>query len=861
HLFFQSTTLTIDFIIRDYKRSTYECNALSAINRTCFIDNSVTTICPVDRNTFVTSQSTHETRFHFQDFEYAGHPDSMFVHCNATFCKSNDYSSECEPQCKHSKRMGHHRSEVQNLNGPIEISDDETKILFTDKRDMFEANSAYPSGAPKMISMDIEGRKLYFRLLALSLGPAMDVLHLYFETKVLNGLEFYMFLNQHKHVLFHQFIPKIPCCECKKISLAASSKRGNMNNNQFNTLYEPKGQIATAHEHKDCKGNIKEHCLCQYTVKQQVSVDCMDISLLHVVIKTCCPVGSIPGDPNWLNKIKDIRNTLVHHGSCSIDMNEFEDLWKTLEDNVLNHAGVVALTHKKKVKTEIQKLKEETSLDHLKEVVKHSSENIQEVLLSKLEQTKNQYSIDLGRVERNLQEIKAMLNTFVQIPQIKDTNVTDKMAASCRVDDPGFDAEIMMTNNLNQPNSTSEEFLIKSIENKCVLLALEVSRLVLHNKEALEFAVYDLIQKIITAGNIDTKIKRTVKMVLIIKGLITKDELLVISAVLSPDRKRQEKALSDFDLYTKRQDRGEFKDEDDEVPSLNFDSETNKMSCTQCNSLLTCQNCRSKDIKIASLVKEISYLRPRLRRQESLICCQCCDDKEKPAFYDCKECDKYMCEQCNAKHNSGTAFSDHKSKYIDPLKYKVKDTFKIRGMKIRDIKVLNDELLVVADGKENKLITCRIDGGDRMETMLPMEPFRMAVTDVETVAVSFGSEMKVGLINVLSGESTNEFELHASCFAIAYSNMQLFVSCQEKTEVISDNEHTVHVISIHTGELQYKINLSDFTPENMLVGTDSRMYFTYYGNKFICTDMTGSKIFDVHVDNMRGPWGITFDNN
>ncbi|VDI14667.1 pancreatic secretory granule membrane major glycoprotein GP2, partial [Mytilus galloprovincialis] len=90
--------------------------------------------CPVDRNTFVTSQSTHETRFHFQDFEYAGHPDSMFVHCNATFCKSNDYSSECEPQCKHSKRIGHHRSAVQNLNGPIEISDVETIILFTDKR-------------------------------------------------------------------------------------------------------------------------------------------------------------------------------------------------------------------------------------------------------------------------------------------------------------------------------------------------------------------------------------------------------------------------------------------------------------------------------------------------------------------------------------------------------------------------------------------------------------------------------------------------------------------------------------------------------------------------------------------------------
>ncbi|CAC5405249.1 unnamed protein product [Mytilus coruscus] len=596
--------------------------------------------------------------------------------------------------------------------------------------------------------MDIEGRKLYFRLLALSLGPAMDVLHLFFETKVLNGLELYMFLNQHKHVLFHQFIPKIPCCECKKLSLVASNKRGNMNNGQFNTLYERKGQIATAHEHKDCKGEIKEHCLCQYTVKQQVSVDCMDISLMYVVIRTCCPVGSIPGDPNWLTKIKDVRNVLAHHGSCSMDMNEFEGLWKTLEDNVLNYAGVVASTHKKKVKTEIQKIKEETSLEHLKEVVKHSSENIQEVLSSKLEQIKHLNSIDLDKID------------------------TDMINASCRIDGPGFDAEIM-TNNLDQPNSTSEDILIKSIENKCVVLGLEVKRLVLNSEVALQFAIYNLIKKIIAAGNIDTKIERTVDIVLIFQGQLT----------------------------------------------------------------------------------------PGLRRQESLICCQCCADKEKPAFYDCKECDKYMCEQCNAKHNSDPAWGDHNSKYIDPLKYKVKDTFKIRGIKIRDIKMLNDETLVVADGKENKLITCRIDGGDRMETLLTMKPFRMAVTDEETVAVSFGSEMKVGLINVISGESTNEFELHASCFAITYNDMQLFVSCQEKTEVISESEHTVHVISIHTGKLHYKINLSDFTPENMLVGTDSHMYFTYYGNKFICTDMTGSKIFDVRVDNMRGPWGITFDNN
>ncbi|CAG2195880.1 unnamed protein product [Mytilus edulis] len=691
----------------------------------------------------------------------------------------------------------------------------------------------------------------------------MDVLHLFFETKVLNGTEFYKFLNHHKHILFHQFIPKVTCCECKYLSLAAQFKRGSLNANQFDKLYiRQTVQIVKGHEHKDSNDEIKQHCLCQYSAEQQINVDCMDISLMHAVIKACCPVGSIPGDPNTLFQIKQIRNKLVHHGSCSMDINEFEDHWKSLEKCVLKYARMVATSYERKVKSEIQRLKEETSIYHLREVVRHSSETIQEVLTSKLEEMDSQISICLGKLEivlHEMKEIQGRMDTFVRMPQNKDVNMTEKIDVSCLIDDPEFDADIIRTNSLAQPSQPSEDFTIKSIENKCVMLVLEVSRLILKSVKALEIAIHKLIERIIIAGNIDIKIKRTVNMMLIFEGQVTEDEFSVISAVLSPDIESKEKALKDFELYIKRTETGVFKDEETQIAKV--DHSKSQILCPHCSVLFKCQHCTSKDIQIASLEKEISYLRPRMRKQESLMCCQCCADKEKPAFYECKECDKYMCEQCNVKHNTDPALVDHRSKYIDPLKYKVKDTFQIRGIKIRDMKMLNDELLVVADGKENKLITCRIDGRDLMEIMLPMKPFRMAVTDENTVAVSFGSNMKVGLINVTSGESTKEFKLNSSCFAIAYNNMEIFVSCQEKTEDISDSEHTVHVINIHTGELHYKITLSNFTPENMLVGTDARMFFTYYGNKCICTDMTGRNIFDISAKNMIGPWGIAFDNN
>lgn len=125
--------------------------------------------------------------------------------------------------------------------------------------------------------------------------------------------------------------------------------------------------------------------------------------------------------------------------------------------------------------------------------------------------------IDKTLYEKNVDE-----DEFIccKIFFFSDKNNTCTVNASCRIDGPGFDAEIM-AKNLDQPNSTTEEILITSIENKCVILGLEVSRRILNSEEALEFAIYDLIKKIIAAGNIDTRIKRSVDLVVICQGQLT----------------------------------------------------------------------------------------------------------------------------------------------------------------------------------------------------------------------------------------------------------------------------------------------------------------------------------------------------
>lgn len=55
--------------------------------------------CETDSNTHIISQSTHETRFVFQDFVYSTNKEGLNIYCNVTFCNTNDYSPGCAQAC------------------------------------------------------------------------------------------------------------------------------------------------------------------------------------------------------------------------------------------------------------------------------------------------------------------------------------------------------------------------------------------------------------------------------------------------------------------------------------------------------------------------------------------------------------------------------------------------------------------------------------------------------------------------------------------------------------------------------------------------------------------------------------------
>lgn len=55
--------------------------------------------CEMDVNTHIISQSAHETRYVFEDFEYTSNHEGIYVYCDTVFCRSSDYSRQCMQTC------------------------------------------------------------------------------------------------------------------------------------------------------------------------------------------------------------------------------------------------------------------------------------------------------------------------------------------------------------------------------------------------------------------------------------------------------------------------------------------------------------------------------------------------------------------------------------------------------------------------------------------------------------------------------------------------------------------------------------------------------------------------------------------
>lgn len=230
-----------------------------------------------------------------------------------------------------------------------------------------------------MADTDEKEKVYYMRLLTFLLGPATKTLHLYFEMKVLDSLEFYMFLDKHKHILFHELYPTVPCCYCMKHFSGSSQKRGHLNFTQFCLLFEfIDGQEIQEHQKKQ-GDRITQYCLCNVSARRSVKEDDMDITLLYSVVKSCCQPGTISGNPKWIKNIKKARNHIAHCSNPKVSESDFEKIFENIEQNVLNIASVVGRQVLKMIKDQISFFKR-SDISTVQEFVTSSNDTFIQVI-------------------------------------------------------------------------------------------------------------------------------------------------------------------------------------------------------------------------------------------------------------------------------------------------------------------------------------------------------------------------------------------------------------------------------------------------------------------------------------------------
>ncbi|XP_052059554.1 uncharacterized protein LOC127700194 [Mytilus californianus] len=271
-----------------------------------------------------------------------------------------------------------------------------------------------------------EKRKEYFiRLLTFITGPATETLHLYFEIKVLNSLNFFIFLDNHKHILVHALYPSTECCECKTRSLGDIKQISRLTTSQFDLLFET-DESKEVHGHKRRKGpQIKQICLCSISAKRTTTVDFMDITLMSAVLKSCCPPGSISGNPEWIKDIKETRNHIAHSPSDKISKTEYDQKFSLIEESLLKIADVVGPVFLKMTKEKISIFKDsDLSTIITKDLKKNNNDNIRQILEIFIEE-QNRTSELLAHQTRNLAEKTEAMESEVisRLEEQKDISV------------------------------------------------------------------------------------------------------------------------------------------------------------------------------------------------------------------------------------------------------------------------------------------------------------------------------------------------------------------------------------------------------------------------------------------------------
>ncbi|CAG2246103.1 unnamed protein product [Mytilus edulis] len=402
----------------------------------------------------------------------------------------------------------------------------------------------------------MEGKENFIRILAFSAGPALAVIQFYLENEIIRKnktFETYLNIDKHKHLLFHEYIPTIPCCQCKILSIAAPRRRGCLVQRQFFELFN--ASVNPIHELRT--GNkVNEHCICSMAAKPSVEVSNLDISLLSVIIHNCCYDSNTS---KWIQEIRDVRNRFAHSGDATLDKTDFDNTWQKLETATLNFARRFGQVSVRMFKQQIDQIKtysinenrqqlidiiqESPELNHSVNGMSEQNRITREMLLTRMDEFRRSTEQKFDGLTLKIDNVTAHITVevekfFREYREGSTTNAVRQITVATQVDSSCFDEEAVaraldnaIESDIDRQSRDREKFHVTKVERNCIELELVAFPDVFKSPQQLQNAIKTLVRQLIVAGEIDTNDSSDIYIRFKVKTPLTTAEITTISSV------------------------------------------------------------------------------------------------------------------------------------------------------------------------------------------------------------------------------------------------------------------------------------------------------------------------------------------
>ncbi|VDI69487.1 Hypothetical predicted protein [Mytilus galloprovincialis] len=406
--------------------------------------------------------------------------------------------------------------------------------------------------------------KKFLCLIKLSYDIALKVTRAYTEINVLSKYDNRVstFLKRNKHDIFHLW-SSTPCCHCVCTEGTNSKTKSPLTLRQIEILFEFQGNGEPGHFKKEKSSNkVIQHCLCRMS-ERSVSLNDFDINLLETLVKRLVILES--DDMMWLSTIREIRNCLAHATSTTeFDAGRLDKWWMKLEGSILGlvkkippafygdaiESQINALKNSNMEAMYAKKLLNDVKADNmilLQNLVERSDtriEGCENTIKKSITENNNELKryLDLlinektGGLMRKLEELEAKIEASAKLDpntnfQSKNDS-TRKIHVACQVEADDID-ENLTIKNLIDPDvvAADEGFKVVNVTHKCILLELTASPEILSSEDRFLNAIDQLINQVISAGNLDTRVPGKMTLNLTFRSPLSREELDVFSRV------------------------------------------------------------------------------------------------------------------------------------------------------------------------------------------------------------------------------------------------------------------------------------------------------------------------------------------